>query len=578
MTELVVQGPDTRHAWRQVLTEGETVRIGRSVATGFSVPWDRMISREHADLCLRDGVLHISCLERALNPIEYKGVACRSLDIEPGETFVIGETSFTLDPQLRTTHAETTIQEHRFSRDALSSREFRDAEARLQVLTDLPDVVSCATSDDDFAEAMARLLLAGVTRATTTAVLHLNATDELNLHAPTTLRWTSRLPTVRGFTPSRRLVRAALKHDDSMLHVWADDAADEHQYTMVGGHDWAFCTPVRGAASHGWCLYATGTRSSAETCADDLAGDVRFAELLAELTSSIRDVRALERQHAGMARFFSPTVTRLLNTRDAPARLEPRECDVTVMFCDLRGFSRLSEEGRHDLRALLDRSAEALGVMTAAVLDEDGVIADFQGDAVLGFWGWPVDQDDRSLPAVRAAMRIARTFAEARQDDAHPLAGMNIGIGIAHGRGLAGRIGTKDQQKVGVFGPVVNLGARLESLTKHVGVSILAESDAVCEAACAIASIRRVARVRPYGMTRDVELCAVESREGDTRSFTSIFVEAREHFDAGRWDEARARLDDLPPTDGPRAFLDGWMRRLGVPPADWTGVIVMDGK
>ena len=75
-------------------------------------------------------------------------------------------------------------------------------------------------------------------------------------------------------------------------------------------------------------------------------------------------------------------------------------------------------------------------------------------------------------------LAIRRDCLRAAQKPGNPLAGFACGIGIAHGRAIAGRLGTAEQFKVGVFGPVVNLAARLESMTKFFGVPIL--MDDVC--------------------------------------------------------------------------------------------------
>ena len=97
--------------------------------------------------------------------------------------------------------------------------------------------------------------------------------------------------------------------------------------------------------------------------------------------------------------------------------------------------------------------------MTSGIIDRDGVIGDFQGDAAMGFWGWPIPMDDQVDRAARAALDIRQGFAR-RARRRTPLAGFPCGIGIAHGPAIAGRLGTSDQFKVGRLGPVVNLASR----------------------------------------------------------------------------------------------------------------------
>ena len=137
-----------------------------------------------------------------------------------------------------------------------------------------------------------------------------------------------------------------------------------------------------------------------------------------------------------------------------------------MLFCDLRGFSRHSERSAEDLLGLLNRVSQALGVTTHEIREQGGVLGDFHGDAAMGFWGWPLAQPDAAVRACLAALAIRAEFAATAQRPDDPLADFRVGIGIATGRAVAGKIGTVDQVKVTVFGPVVNLASRLEGMTK----------------------------------------------------------------------------------------------------------------
>src|SRR6185295_4952116 len=174
----------------------------------------------------------------------------------------------------------------------------------------------------------------------------------------------------------------------------------------------------------------------------------------------------------------SPIVLDALAGQDPNIALAPREADVSVLFCDLRGFSRHSEKHAGSLTELLERVSQALGVMTQHILAEGGVIGDFHGDSAMGFWGWPLPQPDAAARACRAALAIRQEFAatatfQTATATENPLSDFRVGIGIASGRAVAGKIGTTDQVKVTVFGPVVNLASRLETMTKILRTPIL---------------------------------------------------------------------------------------------------------
>ena len=85
---------------------------------------------------------------------------------------------------------------------------------------------------------------------------------------------------------------------------------------------------------------------SLQAAPDDLQDDVKFAELVGTTFSNLRLSRRLERRQAAMRRFFAPVVMDALAGRDTDEVLAPREADLSVMFCDLRGFSRRSERDR----------------------------------------------------------------------------------------------------------------------------------------------------------------------------------------------------------------------------------------
>src|SRR5262249_22770335 len=122
----------------------------------------------------------------------------------------------------------------------------------------------------------------------------------------------------------------------------------------------------------------------------------------------------------------------------------------------------------------------------------------------LGFWGWPIPQPDTIERVCQAALGIRTQFEAAARRTGHTLTGFRMGIGIATGRGVAGKIGTSDQAKVGVFGPVVNLASRLEGMTKILQTPILLD-EATAQLARKqlppdLSRFRRVAHVKPYGL------------------------------------------------------------------------------
>jgi adenylate cyclase len=265
--------------------------------------------------------------------------------------------------------------------------------------------------------------------------------------------------------------------------------------------------------------------------------------------------------------------------------LEAKPAAVTVLFCDLRGSCRIVEDGQGDLTKLWESVSEALGIMTDAIVQFDGVVGDFQGDAAMGFWGWPLGGDDQIEAACRAALSIRRHFNQATAKRGGPLAGFACGLGVAHGVAIAGRLGTTDQFKVGVFGPVVNLAARLESMTKQFAVPILVDEDVAkhvqAHRTAGWARVRQVGKVRPAGMRMPVpisELLPPVGPDSLPEQRRLDYESALDAFQKGRWKDTKNLLKFLS-GDGPSEFLVEFMGRYADgPPKEWDGVIVLEKK
>ncbi|WP_406699594.1 adenylate/guanylate cyclase domain-containing protein [Singulisphaera sp. Ch08] len=596
MPELVARGNDPKNQWRRPLPDGLVI-LGRSVTrSDWSVPWDSLISKVHATLGWSEGRLTVRKWPQAKNAIFVQGEARDEFNVGIGDTFVIGETLFLVQetetaaaPDLPPPFSELTC-----SRGELEQHRYTDAHERLDVLAALPAIIRDSPSDADLEARVIEVLLKGIPRAEIAAVvrwsLH-NASGEPVVEVRHFSR-RSLLDADREFRPSRRLVGdAVLRRRQSVMHLWqSGDLRPE--FTINPGFDWSLCVPLPDDPEPGWALYISGRLPAGprdgEASQRDvmLKSDLKFAELVADVFGAFRHVRDLQHRQSRLARFLSRQVLAALSGHDMDEVLKPREAEVTVLFCDLRSSSRLAEESRHELPRLWERVNQALGIITSAICDQDGVIGDFQGDAAMGFWGWPLDADDQIERAARAALAIRRRFDHLAQQRDHPLAGFACGVGIANGPAIAGRLGTYDQFKVGVFGPVVNLASRLESMTKRFHASILVDERIAERLANPRHSnwvrCRRMAKVLPHGLTLPVVVSellppAVESGTLTDRHCRD-YEAALDAFLAGRWNDARRLLERLP-NDAAGDVLKQFMDRTSQgPPDPWDGVIPLDSK
>lgn len=622
---LRVKAISADHTMQLRLVEGKEVMIGRTPTNDCAVTWDREVSREHATLELKGEKVWVACTQNARNLILTQQGPTREFVIGPGGQFQIGQTLFgvflleaappsessrrvtskfddsgvfddSTDDTGGTIQAE--VDEFSIRADDLSGVAFADTARQMELLCDLPKMIASAHTDVELAQFLVRLLLDAIPEAVAVAAAQWDETvvgdlkklddpSEYQLPKPGVMRVETRESYQGRFMPSRRLVNHTIKTGECTVHVWGD--RDEGgQFTMSDSLNWAFCVPVPGESCEGWCLYISGEGGKDGAMLIDeesLKPDIRFTQLLAQFIGSIRSVRDLQDTQTQLSSFFSPTVMENLTGKGAADVLAPSERDITVLFCDVRGFSRKSEQHQDNLLYLLNCVKAALGCMTTGILSNNGAIADFQGDAALGFWGWPVELKDGAVPACLAALAIQDEFLHPERHDGL-IDGFSVGLGVAHGRAVSGQIGTSQQAKIGVFGPVVNQGARLETMTKQFGVSIIVDEASAQFARDHIpvtqARVRKLCRVRPKGMETSItvsEILPPADLSDITDEHIAKFEQAVDRIITGDWDAAAELLASLKGDEGPREFLERQMNRwVNSVPSQWDGAFSLTEK
>lgn len=619
-------------------------------AIPWAIPWDKAISRHHAVLTVIEGDrVRVTKDPRGRNPIFFRGQPRETFVLVPGEHFVIGETTFTLarrpgfstpnsasqsaSDSVSVRRGKTPVQvagsgagnaqptppfsstptpslgdvtEMAFAASALRQRSFRDTQTRIDLLARLPDLVAGSASDDELFARVTDVLLRATPSASAVAIVKANSEIGLSedgsqgsTASMQILHYDVRDNDSQSQDVSSKLVAATLQRRESVLHLWEANSSDRNpQYTAAANVDWAFSVPLRSEACRGWVLYVTGSRTGiaesgqrsddTKSIIERLSDDVKFAEVVGSLISGIRQTNQFQQRHAAMRRFFAPVVLDAIAGKDSDSWLQPRERDLSVMFCDLRGFSQTSESHSDQLLVLLEQVSSALGVMTKHILETEGVIGDFHGDAAMGFWGWPLPLSGSTEPKLAATLAAANAAAAIRRDYARGDSVFRCGIGIASGPAVAGRIGTVDQVKVTAFGPVVNLASRLEGLTKVFGVEVLIDQVTAdrlerCQEGLPVDAPERLAlrylgRVRVAGMKAAVEVhqlvVPIEGQPVLDESQRRQSKSAWDAFIAGDWDAAYEQLHRLPAWDRPKdVLLQKILSHHRVAPPGWDGVL-----
>ncbi len=146
--------------------------------------------------------------------------------------------------------------------------------------------------------------------------------------------------------------------------------------------------------------------------------------------------------------------------------------ELTVMFCDMRGFTKMSETMEPtQLQGLLN---DVFSRLTQVIRNNRGTIDKYMGDCVMAFWGAPVDSPEHAALSVKTAMEMAgevRKINEEHRTKGLPVIG--VGIGLNTGSMCVGDMGSSLRKSYTVIGDAVNLGSRLEGLSKTYGVDIV---------------------------------------------------------------------------------------------------------
>ncbi len=206
-----------------------------------------------------------------------------------------------------------------------------------------------------------------------------------------------------------------------------------------------------------------------------------------------------------LALYFSPGVAEVIETRDDLG--EGEACELSVMFCDIREFTTMSEsmEARDVVKLLNDFH----GGMVDTIFRYGGTLDKYLGDGLLAYFNAPVPQCDHAERSVRCALDMVDSLAEInrkRAERGEPPIGM--GIGIHAGQAVVGNVGAPHRREFTAIGDTVNVASRLQSMTrKHGGIDILV-SEAVVTECSNVSELRfeSVAEVEVRGRSQHLKI------------------------------------------------------------------------
>jgi adenylate cyclase len=315
--------------------------------------------------------------------------------------------------------------------------------------------------------------------------------------------------------------------------------------------------------------------------------DAKLIELLAYGVASglarMEQERQLIAERVRFEQFFTPELARVLEVR-GDEMLAARDAEITVLFCDIKGFSRISAACGAALA--VEWVCDVLSELSDCVAEYQGVLVDYSGDALEAMWGAPLATEKHATLACRAALSMRATLASINERWEQRLGeATDISIGIHSGAAQVGNIGSRRKYKYGALGTTVNLTSRIQGATKYVGQSVLVSQATIQKADPAFA-FRRLCTIRTVNIIEPVtlyELC--EDPNSDWSALTQAYELALQHFEAQRFEEAEAALKNLLvdyPQDIPTRRLSERLsqvdRPVDRPSRAFDSIWTLDGK
>jgi len=284
--------------------------------------------------------------------------------------------------------------------------------------------------------------------------------------------------------------------------------------------------------------------------------------------------------------YLSPDFVNVLLKKPDLLYLGGVEREMTILFSDLQGFTSLSEGmSPTDLVDLLN---EYLDGMTRILLDHGGTLDKYEGDAIMAFWGAPMDQPDHAVLAVRAALKMSRfsdRLSESFQAQGRPP--IKTRIGLNTGMAVVGNIGSKRRFNYTIIGDEVNLASRLEGANKQYGTFLMISENTYHRVKgqfqCRKLDLIRVkGKAKPVGVHEVLGL-ADESCEDTFLTMLDHYHSGLEAYKKSDWKSALDLFDRAlacVPEDGPSlTYRDRCLHFMASPPPpDWGGVFTMTTK
>ncbi len=297
------------------------------------------------------------------------------------------------------------------------------------------------------------------------------------------------------------------------------------------------------------------------------------------------------------AQYMSPVLVEELANNPDKLTLGGEMKELTVLFCDIRGFTTISE--RFNAQQLTTFINRFLTPMTDVILKHNGTIDKYMGDCIMAFWNAPLDDDKHAYNGCISALKMFEVMDELNaqrkaraEEESWEYFPVNIGVGLNTGEICVGNMGSDQRFDYSVLGDEVNLGSRLEGQSKTYGVGIVIGENT--EKQVPELATMELDLIMVKGKTEAITIYALlgdeELQENDEfKKLASLWIKALEAYRTQQWDGCENYLNLCRTQCGKieGLTLDGLFElyesrlaayRVNPPPEEWDGVFVATSK
>ena len=310
-----------------------------------------------------------------------------------------------------------------------------------------------------------------------------------------------------------------------------------------------------------------------------------------------REQAGRQRVRSAFGQYLSPTLVEQLAQSPDKLVLGGEERTMTIMFSDVRGFTALSETFKDDPQGLTQLMNRLLTPLSNAILEKNGTIDKYMGDAIMAFWNAPLDDPQHQANACEAALemldRLKKLNAERQQeaeDNGHKFLPIKIGVGLITGRVTVGNMGSDMRFQYTVLGDSVNLASRIEGQTKSYGVAVLVGAN-TAKALKDKYPLLELDCITVKGKTEPETIYTVLGRPDTERAASYAAVQEAigqvlKHYRAQEWTQALDKLEACKALDidfDIDTFAELYFERIEAfrvtpPGPDWNGVFALTTK